>query len=510
MNAFSIRARLGALVAVMLLLLAGSVLNSLLRLQATNGVLKTIYNDRVVPLKQLQQVADGYFVGFVDSAHKMRDGGMPAATAVQAVEKAKLSIDKNWKAYVATELTPEEAQLVRKAEGLLAQANQTGEKLLGLLKAGDPAAVAEFAAKEMYKTIDPVAEVLHELSDLQTRVAEAQYLQSQADFERLLWWLIGVFTLVLALAAWVGWQIVRSITRPLAQAVSVAEAVAGGDLRTEIRVEGKDETAQLLGALQRMNTGLVNIVSQVRQSAENITAGSSEIARGSLDLSQRTEEQASSLEETAASMEQLTSTVKQNSTTAVEASRVASGASSVAQRGGAAVQGVVQTMEQITEQSRKIGDIIGVIDGIAFQTNILALNAAVEAARAGEQGRGFAVVAGEVRTLAQRSAQAAKEIKQLIQASVERVELGAGQVQDAGRTMDELVQQVQSVSTLIGEISVASREQSQGIDQVSDAVMQMDQVTQQNAALVEESAAAAESLRLQAETLGRAVAVFRL
>ncbi len=509
MNQISIRARLAILVLSMLLLLAGSVLNTLLRLDAANTTLGTIYHDRVVPLKQLKQVADAYAVGFVDAAHKMRDGAMSPADAAKAIEGAQQTVVQGWKAYASTKLTTEEAQLVRAAETHLKQADAAGVQLLGLARAGDKEGMAAFAATRMYPAIDPVAEDLLKLTELQLRVAEAEYQASQQAFKTMLWRSAVVFILVLAAAAYGAWLIVRSITRPLASAVHLASAVAQGDLRSRIEVQGRDETALLLTAPKTMNDSLLDIVGKVRESAQQITDGSAEIARGSMDLSQRTEQQASSLEETAASMEELTSTVKQNASTANEASRLAQEASSVARQGGAAVEGVVQTMARITEQSRKIGDIIGVIDGIAFQTNILALNAAVEAARAGEQGRGFAVVAGEVRTLASRSADAAKEIKQLISASVERVEQGGQQVQDAGRTMAELVAQVQNVSTLIGEISNASREQSQGIDQVSDAVMQMDQVTQQNAALVEESAAAAESLRLQAVQLNQAVSVFK-
>ena len=306
------------------------------------------------------------------------------------------------------------------------------------------------------------------------------------------------------------WGTTRSITGPINQAVQVARTVAAGDLTSRIDVTRQDETGQLLEALKAMNSSLVNIVNQVRQSSDSIATGSGQIATGNQDLSQRTEEQASNLQQTAASMEQLTSTVKNNADAARQATQLASSASEVAAKGGSVVGQVVGTMEQITSASKKISDIIGVIDGIAFQTNILALNAAVEAARAGEQGRGFAVVASEVRNLAQRSAEAAKEIKQLINASVQTVETGSQLVVEAGNTMDDIVSQVGRVTDLIGEISAATLEQSSGIGQVSDAVTMLDQVTQQNAALVEESAAAAESLKHQAHQLVQAVASFRL
>ncbi|HWT72357.1 MAG TPA: methyl-accepting chemotaxis protein [Oxalicibacterium sp.] len=302
----------------------------------------------------------------------------------------------------------------------------------------------------------------------------------------------------------------RSITRPLSQAVELARKVADGDLTGRIEVRSRDETGQLLQALKDMNEGLVRIVSQVRIGTDTIATASSQIASGNLDLSSRTEEQASSLEETASSMEELTSTVKQNADNARQSNQLVLSASDVARRGGQVVSQVVETMGSINESANKIVDIIGVIDGIAFQTNILALNAAVEAARAGEQGRGFAVVASEVRNLAQRSANAAKEIKALIGDSVDKVSTGSRLVNEAGATMQEVVESVQRVTDIMSEITAASQEQTAGIEQINQAVMQMDQVTQQNAALVEEAAAAAESLQDQADKLSDVVSVFKL
>ena len=302
----------------------------------------------------------------------------------------------------------------------------------------------------------------------------------------------------------------RTVTRPLNRAVDVARAVAAGDLSTQFRADGKDEVASLLKALAEMQDSLAKVVAGVRQGSESVATASAQIAQGNNDLSSRTEEQASALEETAASMEELSSTVKQNADNAKQANQLALGASTVAIKGGAVVGQVVDTMKGINDSSKKIADIISVIDGIAFQTNILALNAAVEAARAGEQGRGFAVVASEVRSMAGRSADAAKEIKGLITASVERVEQGTALVDQAGVTMSEIVASIKRVTDIMGEISAASTEQSAGVAQVGEAVSQMDQATQQNAALVEESAAAAESLKGQAQQLVQAVAVFRL
>jgi methyl-accepting chemotaxis protein len=323
-------------------------------------------------------------------------------------------------------------------------------------------------------------------------------------------WMVTGLLLSLAITLPFAYFNGRSITRPLGEMVVVAKAVASGDLTQKIEPVGRDEIAALSTAMAEMTLALRDVVSGVRGSSEMIASASTQIANGNADLSARTESQASSLQQTAASMEQITSTVKQSSDNSRQATQLAASASEVAAKGGNVVGQVVSTMSDITESSKKITDIIGVIDGIAFQTNILALNAAVEAARAGEQGRGFAVVAGEVRTLAQRSAQAAKEIKTLIGDSVSKVDAGSRLVADAGSTMDEIVDQVKRVADLIGEITSATIEQSGGIEQVNQAVTVLDQTTQQNAALVEESAAAASSLKDQAVRLNQAVQVFKL
>ena len=338
--------------------------------------------------------------------------------------------------------------------------------------------------------------------------ATAREIDAVAKTSRNL--LLALAALALAFGVVCAWVLTMGIVRPLRTAVAIARKVADGDLTAQIDVSAKDETGQLLLALKDMNTSLLNIVGEVRSGTDSIATSSTQIAAGNQDLSSRTEEQAGSLEETASSMEELTSTVKQNADNARQANQLAASAAQVAVKGGAVVAQVVGTMQSINTSSNKIVDIISVIDGIAFQTNILALNAAVEAARAGEQGRGFAVVASEVRNLAQRSASAAKEIKTLIGASVEQVNAGSMLVAQAGSTMNDIVDSVQRVSDIITEITAASSEQSVGIDEINRAIGQMDAVTQQNAALVEESAAAAESMQHQAHNLAQVVSVFKL
>jgi methyl-accepting chemotaxis protein len=379
-----------------------------------------------------------------------------------------------------------------------------------LVQAGDREAAVHKLLSETLPAIDRLQANVDALSSLQQRLADDAGADAQADIRRTLWTLGSAGLAMLGLGAGAAWWLARSITQPISRAVAVAEAVAQGDLTAEVGSDARDETGRLLQALGGMTSSLRRVVDTVRQGSESIATGSGQIASGTADLSQRTEEQAANLEQTAASMEQLSATVRQSADAARNASHLAQKATETARAGGEVVAQVVTTMDDITSASRKIGDIIGVIDGIAFQTNILALNAAVEAARAGDHGRGFAVVASEVRGLAQRSAASAREIKSLIQASVEKVEAGSELVGSAGRTMQDVVAQVAQASEVFAQISAAADEQTKGIGQVNEAVTQLDQVTQQNAALVEESAAASDSLRVQATRLVESVRVFRL
>jgi methyl-accepting chemotaxis protein len=405
---------------------------------------------------------------------------------------------------------PEGRAILKRAQDAGAQYKASVAQLLTLI---DTAGLAEQRAY-VNGTVRPVFRVylsaMDELIAFQVKRMEAHRDRAAQNYANGRLLLLALGGVALLTAAGLGLWVVRSITHPLHQAVTVANTVAAGDLSSRIDIEGKDETAQLLQALRHMNDSLVDIVGGVREGTHAIGSASSQIAAGNLDLSARTEQQAGALQETAASMEQLTSAVRQNAENAQRANHMAANASAVATKGGEVVAQVVQTMDAINAASRKIADIIGVIDGIAFQTNILALNAAVEAARAGEQGRGFAVVASEVRTLAQRSAAAAKEIKQLIDGSVAQVDAGTALVDQAGATMAEIVQSIGHVTDIMGEISSASREQSAGIEQINQAVSEMDSVTQQNAALVEQASAAAAAMQEQAEALSGAVAVFKL
>ena len=373
---------------------------------------------------------------------------------------------------------------------------------------------AEQAAQLINTKVAPLNQAalhqLEQLAALQQRAAQDVVATVEAEDRRLGWLLLGLGVLALAVGTACAWGATASITRPLEQAVALAERVAEGDLASRIAHEGRDEVARLMGALQRMNGSLAGIVGRVRSSTGSIHGASDSIACGNADLSRRTEAQAAALEETAASMVQLDGTVRQSAENARRAAALAQTACDVARKGGAVTAQVVDTMAAIHASAGRIADIIGVIDGIAFQTNILALNAAVEAARAGEQGRGFAVVAAEVRNLAQRSAAAAREIKALIGDSSGKVEAGARLVDQAGGTMREIVASIEQVAGLVGEITLAAQEQTSGISQVSRALQEMDQVTQQNARLVEEAAGSAGNLRGQAAELARLVSVFQL
>jgi methyl-accepting chemotaxis protein len=436
------------------------------------------------------------------------DKGM--ASIEKTLTDTLAAFEENHKAYVALISSDEERKLY---EGFAAEWKQyllIHDQVLALSRKNENDKAKALLEGDAKKLFDSSSAALLKLVDLNHRGAVAESKVSEDAYEAARNSMVVAAALGLALALAAATWLIRSITGPLNQALTAADRVAAGDLTVKIDVTSQDEAGLVLQALDRMQTSLAKVVSNVRMNSESVATASAQIAQGNQDLSSRTEQQASALQQTAATMDELGTTVRNNADNAKQANQLAQGASAVAAQGGEVVGRVVTTMQGINDSSRKIGDIISVIDGIAFQTNILALNAAVEAARAGEQGRGFAVVASEVRSLAQRSAEAAKEIKTLIGRSVDQVEQGSVLVDQAGKTMGEIVGSIQRVSDIVAEITSASAEQSSGVQQVGEAVSQMDQATQQNAALVEESAAAAESLKGQAQQLVQAVAVFKL
>ncbi len=508
----SIKSRLIFVIAFLAVeLIAGAVIG-IYNLGTANAELKQMYDRRLVGLSQAGEVTQLITANqlAVAKAVNLEDAGQRRA-AMDTVDANIATISKLWGQYTQIPMSEKERALVgqitasRKAfvDGGLLPA-------VAAIRANDNAQAIQLLNGPMTQLYASLNALGIQLINEQQAAALAEYQASQATFELVRAVCLAGLAFGLIMAALVGYLLVRAIVRPIEQAVKIAGAVAQGDLTQTIEVTSTDETGRLLQALKDMNDSLVRIVGQVRTGTDNIATASSEIAAGNLDLSSRTEQQAGSLEETASSMEELTSTVKQNADNARQANALATSASEVAGKGGAVVAEVVQTMGAINTSATRIVDIIAVIDGIAFQTNILALNAAVEAARAGEQGRGFAVVAGEVRSLAQRSAAAAKEIKVLIDDSVEKVHHGSELVDRAGTTMAEIVQSVNRVTDIMSEITAASQEQTAGIEQINGAIAQMDQVTTQNAALVEQASAAATSLQEEAAKLAQTVGEFKL
>ncbi|MBC3873242.1 methyl-accepting chemotaxis protein [Undibacterium flavidum] len=507
----TIRAKLIASLVILSLVAFLIGVGGFLALSSSNNSIKTIYDDRLIALTQLDEVIGLIQRNQIAISRAAVETPDQVTKSLQEIEANRNQANRVWAEYMATFLTPEEKKLAQQFEQNRAMfLNQALNPAIAALKSNDADAVKQLVTQKLGEHFSPLRETMSDLIRLQARVAKEEYDKSQnafANFKLITAVCLGV-SLIISLG--MGIWLMNSIVKPIREAVMVAETVAAGDLTRNIDSDSNDELGSLLQALKKMSASLTSIVSQVRIGTDTIATASSEIAAGNLELSSRTEQQASSLEETAASMEEITSTVKQNADNSKQAHVLTGSASEVAARGGVVVSQVVSTMNSINESSKKIVDIISVIDGIAFQTNILALNAAVEAARAGEQGRGFAVVASEVRNLAQRSAAAAKEIKELINNSVEKVDAGSRLVHQAGDTMGEVVDSVKRVSDIVAEITAASSEQSTGIDQINQAVMQMDTVTQQNASLVEEAAAAAESLQNQARTLAELVSFFKV
>ena len=504
----STRLMLGFGVLALLIVLMGAI--SLIKISAVDASFNEVVNDDYPMVNSFQAVKDDLNV----VALAIRN-----SIATSNVDDIKKEADRitSARANIAEQLKKTEGSIhSEKGKVLLVKLIEVRNQYIPMLNqfmaltAAGKAEEAKALLTEERAIQQRYFAALDEMINYLEALMQASKTTAEADIANVRITVLASGGVALLVAVLMGLWIIRAITRPIHQAVDITRAVAAGNLSLHIDAQGNNETGQLLTALKDMQVSLAKVVHDVRQGSDSVATASAEIAQGNNDLSARTEQQASALEETAASMEQLSATVKQNADSARQANQLAMSASTVAVSGGEVVSQVVETMKGINDASRKISDIISVIDGIAFQTNILALNAAVEAARAGEQGRGFAVVASEVRSLAGRSAEAAKEIKTLINTSVERVEQGTHLVDQAGTTMAEVVSSIKRVTDLMGEISAASSEQSQGVSQVGEAVTQMDQVTQQNAALVEEMAAAASSLKSQAQDLVQTVAVFKL
>ena len=508
MSHFSIGARMAGALGLVLALLIGAALFGIAALYKTLGTYDSTVLQRVAQERAVSRMESEFKTQVLEWKNTLLRGEDARKRELHwgAFQASEKRVAEAARALEPQLVDPQEKAALQKfteAHTQMAQGYRKGFEVfqsLGFVASAGDADVADIDQGP--------AKLLTALSEQVATSSAAIAQEAAQDARHALVSSLVALALVTGLGVVAGLVLTRSVVRPLREAVSVAHKVAAGDLTSTIALEGQDEPARLLQALKAMQENLENVVSGVRSSAESVASASAEIAQGNADLSMRTEEQASSLDETASSMQQLQQTVQQNAANAQRASELARNGSAVAERGGAVVEQMVQVVQGIQESSRRIADIIGVIDSIAFQTNILALNAAVEAARAGEQGRGFAVVAGEVRSLAQRSAEAAKEIKQLITRSVEQVDSGSSLVGNTGEIIGEVVEQVRRVSALVSEITVSSSEQNEGIGQINLAISRLDQTTQQNASMVEQTAAAAERLRQQSDELIAAVSVF--
>lgn len=504
----TVKQRIIAMLIAMMLIVVTLLIGSLVALNSQLAGMNEMYIERVGPLQKLQTLSDIFATKIIEPAYQRRDENLGWNNGLELVRTGTEDLEAGWSLYAAGELDPRERAMADELDTIFYDAVDELYNLVTIFEEKDDMGLEMFTIINMKDAIEPVQRGLRELSALQRELAQETYDNAAARYQRTQ--IIMITTALLALAGIVAGAIamLRSITGPLKRAEEYCQAISNGDLYTTLTIERDDEIGAMIEALNRMSDDLANVVDDVIDSAATMTSGVKQIAAGNMNLSERTEQQAASLEQTAASMEEMTATVKHNADNARHANELAANATQQAEKGVEIASVAMSAMGDINTASRKISEITGVVDEIAFQTNLLALNAAVEAARAGDAGRGFAVVASEVRILAQRSAEAAKQIKELIEDSVSKVDTGSDLVQQSSVALGDIVSAVKQVSVIMGEISTSSVEQSEGIEQVNDAIGQMDQMTQQNAALVEQAAAAAKSLEDQASQLDRRVSFF--